>query len=193
MALTNKLTAIANAIRAKTGKTDPLTLDQMPTEIASISGGGGSSSGDGSPFVIKKVINIGAKVSVTGEKYYTHALYNGVRLPRIPDSVLASYPYAWIRKHTTNDQYQLVLAEYPWYYAKGDMYCSGGNSATEPRYYVTISTAGTATSWAFDKNTTGSFPIDEARPVMWSNHDIPNGSADATDIYFAGSEPVPID
>lgn len=40
MALTNKLTAIANAIRSKTGKTETMTLDQMPTEIESISGGG---------------------------------------------------------------------------------------------------------------------------------------------------------
>ena len=40
MALTSKLTAIANAIRAKTGKSALMTLDEMPTEIASISGGG---------------------------------------------------------------------------------------------------------------------------------------------------------
>ena len=40
MALTNKLTAIGDAIRAKTGKTDALTLDAMVTEIGSISGGG---------------------------------------------------------------------------------------------------------------------------------------------------------
>lgn len=41
MALTDKLTAIGNAIREKTGGTDLLTLDQMATEIANISGGGG--------------------------------------------------------------------------------------------------------------------------------------------------------
>lgn len=37
MALTNKIKAIADAIRGKTGKTDGLTLDQMATEIANIS------------------------------------------------------------------------------------------------------------------------------------------------------------
>ena len=42
MSVNAKMTAIADAIRAKTGKSDLLTLDQMPTEIASISGGGGS-------------------------------------------------------------------------------------------------------------------------------------------------------
>lgn len=46
MALTDKLTAIADAIRAKTGKTDSLTLEQMPGEIAGITGGGGGSSAD---------------------------------------------------------------------------------------------------------------------------------------------------
>lgn len=42
MALIDKLNAIGDAIRAKTGKTDKLTLDQMPLEIESITGGGGS-------------------------------------------------------------------------------------------------------------------------------------------------------
>ena len=42
MALTDKLTAIGDAIRTKTGGTDLLTLDQMPTEIANISSSGGS-------------------------------------------------------------------------------------------------------------------------------------------------------
>ena len=39
MALINKLTAIADSIREKTGKTDVLTLDQMPLEIARIQTG----------------------------------------------------------------------------------------------------------------------------------------------------------
>ena len=41
MALTNKLSAIGDAIREKTGKTDLLTLEQMPVAIASITTGGG--------------------------------------------------------------------------------------------------------------------------------------------------------
>ena len=36
MALTDKLSAIGDAIRVKTGKTDLIPLDKMPTEIASI-------------------------------------------------------------------------------------------------------------------------------------------------------------
>lgn len=41
--LTDTFQAIANAIRAKTGKSDTMTPAEMPTEIASISGGGGGS------------------------------------------------------------------------------------------------------------------------------------------------------
>ena len=41
MALIEKLEAIGNAIRAKTGKNEKLSLDQMPSEIASIESGGG--------------------------------------------------------------------------------------------------------------------------------------------------------
>lgn len=41
MALTDKLTAIGDAIREKTGGTELMTLDAMPTEIASIQTGGG--------------------------------------------------------------------------------------------------------------------------------------------------------
>lgn len=39
MALTDKLTAIADAIRAKNGGTDKLTLAQMPEKIANIQTG----------------------------------------------------------------------------------------------------------------------------------------------------------
>lgn len=46
MALTDKLTTIADAIRGKTGGTEALTLDGMATAISGIETGGG----DGSPF-----------------------------------------------------------------------------------------------------------------------------------------------
>lgn len=45
--LTEKLTAIADAIRAKTGNSEKMTLDQMPVEIGNIqTGGGGSAARD---------------------------------------------------------------------------------------------------------------------------------------------------
>ena len=49
MALTNKLTAIADAIRGKTGKTEEMTLDAMAEAIESIETGGGG--GDLDAFI----------------------------------------------------------------------------------------------------------------------------------------------
>ena len=46
MALTDKLTSIANAIREKGSTTAKLTLDAMPAAIAALEVGGGSGSGD---------------------------------------------------------------------------------------------------------------------------------------------------
>lgn len=45
MSINSKMTAIADAIRGKTGGTEPLTLDQMATEIAGIQVGEGSGGG----------------------------------------------------------------------------------------------------------------------------------------------------
>lgn len=50
MALTDKLRAIGAAIRAKTGKTDKLTLDEMPTEIEGIQTGGSVDTDEGVVF-----------------------------------------------------------------------------------------------------------------------------------------------
>lgn len=44
---TSKLTAIGDAIRAKTGSSASMTLDEMVTAIGNISGGGGSSMESG--------------------------------------------------------------------------------------------------------------------------------------------------
>lgn len=55
MALTNKLTAIADVIREKTGGTEPLTLDQMAVEIAGIQVGGGSGGDNIAEILSRKI------------------------------------------------------------------------------------------------------------------------------------------
>ena len=55
MALTNKLTAIGNAIRAKNGETALYTLDEMPQKIAAIETGGGGSGSSILPSGYKEV------------------------------------------------------------------------------------------------------------------------------------------
>lgn len=199
MALTDKLTAIADGFRASRGTSQKYTLDEMAVLAAEKVGGGGGSGGDGILRVIENVVNIGVGVSVTAEKYYTHFLYNGVRLPRIPDNVLKNYPYVWIRDNGSTGYYDLIMSSSPWW-------CSTNTSSTVTIstenytqgiqwYRVQKSSAESETEWTFNQvwDTSGGFGAESNRPIMWSNHDIPNGSATATDIYFAGSEPVPTD
>lgn len=51
MALTDKIKAIADAIRTKTGTTDAMTLDEMPDKIAGIPSGTSGDSGVKKPYI----------------------------------------------------------------------------------------------------------------------------------------------
>lgn len=114
--------------------------------------------------------------------------YNGVLLPEIPSDVLAEYPYCWIRNNTTSGNYDLIFGKQSWYFSDNTMNCQ--NSNDEKWYTLPISTSAEATGWNFSQNTTGEFGIDSNRTVLWSNHDIPNGSATATGVYFSATEPI---
>lgn len=114
--------------------------------------------------------------------------YNGVELPPLPAVGLANYPYAWIRNNTASGHYDLLLCTAPRYYDSGSIY-----PADSKRWYrIEIASASSATEWVPYETNTNAFGVDTGRTVLWSNHDIPNGSATATDIYFEGTEPVPV-
>ena len=128
-------------------------------------------------------------VELIPKKYY----YNGVLLPELPLGVLEQYPYCWIRNNTTSGYYDLMLSDVPFYYLPSDGGVKEGNLVVgKPWYRVPIATAETATAWGDNtsNNTFSGWGVDSARTILWSNHDIPNGSATATEIYFEGSEPV---
>ena len=72
-ALDAALTDIADAIRTKTGKTDPLTIEQMPSEIEGISGGGGGS-------VYENL------------KYSNRATFTNVNVPELGDTFEVTMP-----------------------------------------------------------------------------------------------------
>ena len=123
-------------------------------------------------------------------KYY----YNGVLLPEIPADVLAEYPYAWIRNNDRTGHYDLLMVSSPWYAEDADTIFSDSFSTTGIQWFrITKSTP--EESWVFNQawTSSGGFGNENDRPIMWSNHDIPNGSATATEIYFLGSEPMPED
>lgn len=121
---------------------------------------------------------------------YTYALYNGVRLPKMPEDVLASYPYVWIRDNGSTGYYDLMFAKGIWhlYYANA----LNHNDNDNVEWYRIEKTDANATEWVFNQSiSSGAWGIDENRVCIWSNHDIPNGPATATDIWFEGTEPVP--
>lgn len=71
MALTEKLTAVADAIRGKTGRSEALTLEQMATEIAAIETGGGGYTVDD-----LCLDNISGNIAITAEKIRKNAFHN---------------------------------------------------------------------------------------------------------------------
>ena len=100
MALTDKLSAIGNAIRSKTGKTEKLSLSQMVTEINTIQTGGISGTEIESIFtsemadtvskvntltngkncyVMVLIADTHAKASSTGLKVFTEATMPNVK------------------------------------------------------------------------------------------------------------------
>lgn len=108
MALTDKLSAIGNAIRAKTGGTELLTLDAMPNEIASIETGGGGGiqvepivlTGSGnyvcSGIVAESYINLfGDTISTNNLQTSDYMFYNSKNLIEIPFDINFSGSREW--------------------------------------------------------------------------------------------------
>ena len=108
--------------------------------------------------------------------------YNSVVLPEIPADVLAQYPYAWIRLGSDGKTYDLILSSYSWYFTD--------KLLTQSSKYVWYTATIEAGWWVYKTTYTDTGEFDLAGGLIWSNHDIPNGSATATEIYFNGSEPV---
>ena len=186
MALTDKLTAIADGFRTSRGTEQKYTLDEMAVLAAEKVGGGGQPA----CVAMESAVNIAVYTEVTSRTYPQYYLYNGVRLPEFPLGVREQYPYAWIRENNSTGNYDLILSKtVNWYRIdsssiRGDYDVLGTSSKW---YTAPISNP---TSWGEVEHNFGGFGIDTARTVLWSNHDIPNGSANATEIYFAGSAPV---
>lgn len=116
--------------------------------------------------------------------------YNGTRLPGLARNMLAAYPYVWIRRNETSGYYDLFYSTAAFYVANAD--AMSGSGITKPWYRVPIDSADTAESWTYHQESTANLTLDGTRTALWANHDILNSAdAEATDIYLAGSEPVP--
>jgi hypothetical protein len=148
-------------------------------KVAAVSGGGGG--GDGSAYVVNIPVNIS---SVAEGKYYLFMLYNGVRLPRIPFGLTAEYPYIFMLPNKR--MYAFSVVPY-WYPTTQYPTCMKANGPGV-RYDYNADTD----EWEL-KETLSSIYIITGDGLLWTNYNVPNGSATATDIYFEGTDPVPTD
>ena len=95
MALTDKLTAIANAIRAKDGTSDKMTLAEMPSKIAAIQVGGATE-----PYIEETYDSNGNLVSATLHGYTkirNYAFYKcgSIAIESLPDGITSIGNYAF--------------------------------------------------------------------------------------------------
>lgn len=116
-------------------------------------------------------------------------LYNGVLLPEIPTGNSA-YPHVFIRDNADSGYYDLMCASGIWYLSAENTLSH--NDTNPVRWYrIEKTAADIATEWVHHQwYESSAWGIAPPRVLVWSNHDIPNGSVDSTEIYFYGSEPV---
>lgn len=196
-----KLIEIADAIRAKTGSSEPIGF---PSEFApAIEGIEGSGECVQKPFcvmavacdadnIVNQMININAEMTVEGSKYIqTHALYDGERLPLLPQDILTQYPYAFIYKDTDEDFYRVVFSTGLWWWTdSGDRGMNPTVTESCPIYKATLS----SDTWEFLENRTSKF-INFAywniwyAHLYWANFNVPNGSAESTSYYKKATKP----
>ena len=117
-------------------------------------------------------------------KYY----YNGVLLPENPADKYTDYPKQIIVKWS-NGNIQLIGSKNGLYF-NGSTAVYDKNNATLLAYYLNGDT------WVEDTNQSGKYSgwtiiSNGASVLQWSNHDILNGSATATAIYFYSTYPIP--
>jgi hypothetical protein len=188
MALIDKLKAIANGFRASRGTEQEYSLDEMAVLAAEKVGGGSGGSGDGTPKAVKSLVNITASTRIlfpSGVEYY----YNHEQLPEIPVYVVENYPYILImRTLTTTRIYASVEKPYHWTPDNGTARITIPTGA-----YIRAKLNIDANSWIIDSSGTSTWLNTDGTSagwsVWWSSYDIPNGSADAEEIYFPASLP----
>lgn len=93
MSVNEKMTAIADAIRGKTGKAEKLTLDQMPLEISSIVSGGGGDDSYNNPWVSYETAEIGiGENNVTNVEEAIEFMKSASGLDVVDDFVILNNP-----------------------------------------------------------------------------------------------------
>ena len=123
-------------------------------------------------------------------------LYNGVRLPKLPEWDKEKYPYAFIQTFgdTSGDPeydyaYWLVCmsasADY-FYHSNDNEYCFGGDPYLEKCPAIAYMKLQNSNEWVFHKEYDNYF-IERWNPVIWTNFDL-----DLGELKVDASEPIPV-
>ena len=118
-------------------------------------------------------------------------LYNGVRLPKLPEWDRGVYPYAVIWQHASSKSYHLTCSSVPdIVYGADEYYLPSADGEPMEAYRIADD------SWEYWYKTTTSTDITNQianaltkRPLVWANYEI---SREDDTVYLAASEPVPV-
>lgn len=156
-----ELADIADAIRAKTGKSDGMSIEDMPKEIKEIKDN-------------DNIDNFSSSILKFD--------YNGNILPLLP--VETEYPYCFICKSAS--QFSLCFSSSKYYHvdAEGEHpnRIITASSSSLRNYLIKLSDKESATEWAYRNNTRYYYSTDSS-DIIWANFDIPKGAVSATEIW----------
>ena len=189
------LTGIADQVRRISGVDGELTPEQMTTNLSNVTADSQSRPLQETVFTDAIANHIVFETDFApGGIVLDHTMdglqecyYNGILLPGIAPEMLEVFPYAFIVKFVETGAYRLYAgSKKPYYWIDEDVEKLTIPESNRCRYDPD------SDNWAFVNtyNTATYFNMTSFE-LVWSNHDIPNGSADATEIYFEGSQPVP--
>ena len=116
--------------------------------------------------------------------------YNYVKLPEIPADIVSACPYLMILKNSDGIFYSYGSTSKPYYTVESSV---EKLKLPTGRYRAKHDVENDV--WGeVDSSTSSAYcNLSTTFTLVWSNHDIPNGSADATDIYFKGTDPLVIE
>lgn len=119
-----------------------------------------------------------------------YGYYGGFLLPQIPE--VEGYPYVWIRKNGTTDEYDAVYGTGPWYSSTTATLDTwrltfANQSSALSRIYSCPQTGGT--TWTAGTSSANNYATSGDRKVIWSSHDIHISSATGT-LLMNGSDAI---
>ena len=116
---------------------------------------------------------------LSGISYY----YNFRQLPEIPAFVYKDYPYICILLGGANGDIRIIASGEKVYYRLDDGKLIMSNC------YLTLNARDVGWGVHSGGSSAGYAVSDGTWMILWSNHDIPKGARDATEIYFPASAP----